>query len=517
MPNLPRRAPLMIAAAVVAALLLVVALVVVRDPVGVDPVADGTVGAAEVDALGEDLLPFYAQDVVWSDCGDGFECTTVEVPLAYADPTGERIDLALKRRPAGDAAGRLGSLVINPGGPGGSGLSLVESAGAIFSPEVLDAYDVVGFDPRGVGESTPVRCVDDAELDELRSAVYDTATPEGRDALRTDMITLADACWENSGDLLGHIDTTSVARDMDVLRAVLGEEALTYLGYSYGTSLGSTYADLFPDRVGRFVLDGAVDPALGYTELAYGQAEGFEAALRAYAADCLAGQDCPLSGSVDEAVGQVRRFFDLLVGSPLPTSSERELTQSLAVSGVLLTLYDDQYWPILSEALRAAMSSGDGSQLLFVADLVADRQADGTYSSNSTVALTAVNCLDYPVDADPAAMDAEAERLRDLSPTFGEFLAYGEIVCDVWPVDAVGRPGPLAAEGAAPILVVGTTRDPATPYPWAEAMAQQLESGTLLTYDGEGHTAYGRSNDCIREAVDSYLLDGKAPPDGLVC
>lgn len=475
-----------------------------------------TASVVELDAP-DGLQAFYAQPVTWADCGGGAECADVEVPMDYADPTGERIELALKRVLAGNPGERLGSLLINPGGPGGSGKSLVDSASLVLSADIVNVYDVVGFDPRGVGDSTPITCVSDAELDALRAAVFDTSTPEGRDSLRADMVRLADACAANTGPLLGYVDTVSAARDMDVIRSVLGDERLTYLGYSYGTALGAAYADLFPARVGRLVLDGGVDPTLGHAELGLGQAAGFEAALRGYAEDCLAGGDCPLTGSVDEAVGQVQRFFDLLAGSPLPTSSDRELTQSLAVSGVLLTLYDDQYWPILSEALRAAMTNRDGSQLLFLADLVADRQADGTYASNSTVALTAINCLDLPVNADPAAMDAEAEKLIAASPTFGRFFAYGEIACDVWPVDAVGVRGPLAAEGAAPILVVGTTGDPATPYAWSVALAEQLESGLLLTFDGEGHTAYGRSNDCVTDAVDGYLIDGVVPEDGLVC
>lgn len=486
-----------------------------REPGGT--VSPSPTPAETVGGVAKDLYAFYSQSVRWSACDGGFECATVEVPMDYADPSGGRIALAVKRLQATDPSQRIGSLLINPGGPGGSGVSLVESASYIFTPGVMAAYDVVGFDPRGVGGSTPVECVSAAELDELRAVVYDTTTQEGRDALRADMQRLGTACEEKTGEVLGFVDTVSAARDMDVLRAVLGDSELHYLGFSYGTALGAMYADLFPERVGRLVLDGAVDPALDFAELGYGQAAGFEAALRAYAADCLAGTSCPLTGSVDDAVFQVQRFFELVVGSPLPTSSGRDLTQPLAVSGVLLTLYDNQYWPILSEALRAALEDRDGSQLLYLADLVADREADGTYSSNSTVAFTAINCLDFPVNADPEFMDAEAARLREISPTFGQFLAYGEIACDVWPVDATGVREPLHAEGAAPILVVGTTGDPATPYAWAEAMADQLESARLLTFDGEGHTAYGRSNACIADAVDGYLLYGKVPAEGLVC
>jgi pimeloyl-ACP methyl ester carboxylesterase len=505
-------------AAVVALLLVLSACAWIRGDSG-DVPGEGPADATEpaVDSgVAKDLVTFYKQPVEWRACGE-FECAQVQVPLDYGDPGAAQITLAVKRLAAADPAVRVGSLLINPGGPGGSGLSLVESVPLLFSRELLDGFDVVGFDPRGVGESTPIECVDAAELDELRAADYDTRKESGRESLRADARRIAAACEATSGELLPHVDTVSAARDMDILRAVLGDPELYYLGYSYGSLLGATYADLFPGKVGRLVLDGAVDPTLTYEELGYGQAEGFEAALRSYVADCLDGRGCPLRGTVDDGVQQIQRFIALLFGSPLPTSSDRDLTQSLALSGILLTLYDDRYWPILTEALTAAMNDRDGSQLLFLADLVADREEDGTYSSNSTLAFTAVNCLDLPVDASPAAMDAAAARLRELSPTFGQFLAYGEIVCDEWPVSATGRVRPLHAQGAAPILVIGTTRDPATPYSWAVGLAEQLESGVLVSYDGEGHTAYGRSNDCIEGAVDAYLLRGEPPAEGLSC
>ncbi len=508
-------------ASVVALLLLLSACAWTRGDSGLAPSAgsDDTpveTGANERGELSKDLVPFYKQPVEWRSCAE-FECAEVQVPLDYDDPGAARITLAVKRLAAANPAGRVGSLLVNPGGPGVSGIDLVEAVPEVFSRELLDGFDVVGFDPRGVGESTPIECLGSAELDELRAVDYDTQTVTGLESLRADARRSAQACEANSGDLLPYLDTVSAARDMDILRELLGDSKLYYLGYSYGSLLGATYADLFPDRVGRLVLDGAVDPTLSYDELGYGQAAGFEAALRSYVADCLDGRDCPLRGSVDDGVAQIQRFLALLVGSPLPTSSDRDLTQSLALSGALLTLYDDRFWPILTEALTAAMNDRDGSLLLYLADYSADREDDGSYSSNSWFANTAVNCLDLPVDASPAAMDAAAARLSELSPTFGPFLAYGEILCDEWPVAATGDARPLRAEGSAPILVIGTTRDPATPYAWAEGLAGQLESGILISYDGEGHTAYGRSNDCIEGAVDGYLLRGELPADGLFC
>jgi pimeloyl-ACP methyl ester carboxylesterase len=474
------------------------------------PVVDPDVAGA--------LLPFYTQTVVWTDCEDGFECATFEVPMDYERPDGETITLAAKRYPAREQGQRLGSLVVNPGGPGGSGISLVDAVPAYFSADLVAAYDVVGFDPRGVGTSEPaVTCVEPEQLDALRAEVY-LDTPADLARYREDMQDFAAACRQNTGELLAYVDTESAARDMDVLRALLGEADLDYLGYSYGTALGATYAELFPERTGRLVLDGGVDPSLPYADYVAGQAAGFEAALRAYAANCLdSGSACPLSGDVDAAVGQVGRFLELLVGSPLPTGTDRPLTRTLAVSAISYAMYEDSFWPVLTEALTAAMRERDGSMLLFLADLSADREADGTYSSNLSAAFPAVTCLDLPVDASPEAMAAEAGRLAELAPTLGFTFSYGEIACDVWPVAPVGEPAPVSAPGAEPILVVGTTGDPATPYAWSEALAGQLESARLLTYEGLGHTAYGRSNRCVTEAVDDFLLEGTLPAEGTVC
>ncbi|MEE6295602.1 alpha/beta hydrolase [Georgenia wangjunii] len=473
--------------------------------------------AADLPAPPPGLEDVYAQEVAWEECGSRFDCTRVTVPLDYDEPDGEQIELALKRHVTEDADTRLGSLLVNPGGPGGSGTSFVEAVGMLFSEDLLAGYDVVGFDPRGVGESDAIDCVSDVELDEIRSAEYDLDTDAGLAEYTAATEELAASCAENTGELLAHVDTVSAARDLDVLRHVLGDPQLAYLGYSYGTLLGATYADLFPENVGRLVLDGAVDPALDSTGLVMGQAVGFENALRAFVEDCLAGDDCPLSGDVDDAVGQVQDLLAMAESTPLPTGTDRELTVSLMASGIILPLYEDAYWPLLSSALQAAMKDQDGSQLLLLADLGAERELDGSYSSNAQEAFPAINCLDYPVATDIEQMRAEAETLAELSPTFGSMLAFGDIACQTWPHPSDAERAPIAAEGAAPVVVIGTTGDPATPYEWSVSMADQLADAVLVTYEGQGHTAYGRSNDCITEAVDAYLLEGTLPPDGLTC
>jgi pimeloyl-ACP methyl ester carboxylesterase len=463
---------------------------------------------------------FYAQTAAWEACGEELECTTVTVPVDWEEPGGETLDLAVVRRPATDEGARIGSLLYNPGGPGASGTQLVELYGEqLVTREVLARYDLVGFDPRGVGDSAPVDCLDDAELDDYLAYDVEAETDEGLDDLTEEAQAFADGCAASAGPLLAHLGTPSAARDMDVLRAALGEERLTYLGKSYGTLLGAHYAGQFPQRVGRLVLDGALDPSNGYDDVLLGQAGGLELALRSYLQACLDGDtsdECPVRGSVDQAAEQVQRVIAQAEEQPLPTGTDRELTVTLAVSGIITPLYEDASWPVLDEALAAALV-GDGEPLLRLADLYADRNEDGTYASNLLEAFTAINCLDYAVDDSPDAMRALEDRLAQESPTFGRFLAFGETTCGLWPEEPVRAEETISASGAPPILVVGTTGDPATPYEWSVALAEQLESGRLLTWEGEGHTAYARGSRCVDAAVDGYLLDGVLPGEGATC
>ena len=479
------------------------------------------------------LESFYSQKVSWYACAKkgmaeatsgqdtGFTCAKVKVPLDYDNPGGQTIEIAVKKRAAGGDS--IGSLFVNPGGPGGSGIDLVDEAGSYFSKKLTSSYDVVGFDPRGVGASTAVDCLTDAELDAERAGANDPATPSAS-AAEERAQKMGEACTSktSTSGLLDHIDTISVARDLDILRAVDGQQALTYLGYSYGTYLGATYAELFPANTGRLVLDGAVDPSLSAEELALGQAKGFEASLRAYVESCQSSKlGCPLSGDVDSGVSQVREFLESTKTAPVPTSdSKRPLTYDLAVYGVLGSMYQTQAWPSLTLGLSQAMGKEgkpDGSALLKLADLVSFRESDGTYSNNGAEALMAVNCLDYPVQGDNASWEKNAKAIKETSPTFGSQLLYPDAYCQGWGHTSSRKREKITASGAAPILVVGTTGDPATPYAWAQALAEQLESGQLLTWEGDGHTAYGRSNDCVKKAVDTYLLNGTMPDKGLTC
>ena len=463
-----------------------------------------------------ELSRFYEQQVEWTECGD-LECATVEVPLDWEDPEGDVITLAVNRSRA-TGADVIGSLLTNPGGPGGSGVEALE--GIVMErvgKEIAERYDIVGFDPRGVAGSQPVACVDGEQMDEIVSADPDYSTEAGVQEAEDRFGALGEACLQNTGELLEHVDTVSAARDMDVLRAVLGDETLTYLGYSYGTQLGATYAALYPEKVGRMVLDGALDPTLSADELAQGQAVGFESALRAYVEDCRTGAACPLTGSVEDGMAQVKKVLDRARRNPIPTDDPaRPLTGSLAFSGIAQSLYAPDLWPWLTRGLQGALAN-DGSTLLFLADFYYDRQDDGTYASNSTEAFWAINCADDRSPSDLESMKASAAEIEAAAPTIGYYFSYGGVVCAQWPVPEAGGLDSYAAEGAAPILVIGTTNDPATPYAWAESLSALLSSGVLLTYEGEGHTAYGRSNECVDDAVDTYLLTGEAPADGTRC
>ena len=461
------------------------------------------------------LDSYYSQEVVWEPCENGFQCAKVTVPLDYGKPDGDKIQIAALK--AASTGKKSGTLLVNPGGPGASGYDFVkDAAGTHFSKPVRDNYDLVGFDPRGVKRSSPVTCLTDAERDAARAKIYALETDAGLAAALADNKAIAAQCAKQTGPALGLIDTVSSAKDLDILRAVVNDDKLNYLGYSYGTFLGSTYASLFPDNVGRMVLDGALDPSISNEELTSGQARAFEKAIRSYVADCLKAADCPLNGTVDDGVQQIRDLIGAVQQTPRTAKDGRLVNATMFVSGIITPLYNDASWPALTQALDAAMT-GDVSLMLRLADLGADRTSNGTYSSNSTFAFNAINCLDYPMVSDAAGMRAEQERLMEDSPTLGYFFAYGGTNCVDWPYKSVRTPAPVEYSGQSPIVVIGTTGDPATPVEWAASLRKQLGNASLLTWRGEGHTAYGRSNSCIGDAVDNYLVEGKVPADNTVC
>jgi pimeloyl-ACP methyl ester carboxylesterase len=460
-----------------------------------------------------DLDAFYAQQLSWTGCGQ-FECTTVTAPLDWEDPAAGTIGLSVIRSGA-TGSERIGSLLTNPGGPGASGVALVrDSLDFAVGSALQESYDIIGFDPRGVGESTAVACFDAADMD---AYLYEIpANPRGSAEWEAELTernaAFSEACEANSQGILPFITTTNAARDMDLLRGVLGDDQLHYLGYSYGTFLGATYAELYPENVGRMVLDGAIDPSISGLEVGTEQAVGFENALRAYMADCLTTQECPFRGSVDQAMADLGALLASVDRTPLPASDGRELGADSLVTAIVAALYSQANWSFLTQALSETLQ-GDPETAFLLADFYNGREG-GVYTDNSAEAFRAYNCMDYPVDGSQADQDASDALIAAEAPTIAPYWA-GPDPCDVWPYEPTGTRGPIAAAGAAPILVVGTTGDPATPYAWSVALAEQLESGTLVTNVGEGHTGYNKGNACVDDAVEAYLIDGTVPPDGL--
>jgi pimeloyl-ACP methyl ester carboxylesterase len=453
--------------------------------------------------------------VPWSDCGRGFECGSVDVPRDYADPRGPVVRLALIRLRASDPKHRIGSLLVNPGGPGESGIAFVRAgAEEIFGPEILARFDIVGFDPRGVGSSTPIRCLD--TLDHFIPQDATAATPAGLADLLGGAKTFAQQCGQRNADLLPHLSTADVARDLDQIRAAVGDARLTYLGFSYGTLIGLDYASLFPTRIRALALDGVVDPSLGEAAFREDQAVAFEGALDRFLSRCAAQASCAFHSE-----GRPGPAFDALMRQierhPLATprlKNRESVGSTQAWDAVTQSLYAQAAWPVLAEALAEARA-GDGSLLLLLGDPLRGRGPDGSYSNLADV-YSAVTCLDWPSPRDPAAYSAMARRFTAVAPRFGRLLAFNDVDCAYWPVSPARVPAPVAAPGAPPIVLVGSTGDPATPYAWAQAVARQLPSAVLVTRVGEGHTGYAVSA-CVREAVDAYLLDRAVPAAGLRC
>ncbi|MET8325134.1 alpha/beta hydrolase [Streptomyces sp. NPDC005181] len=478
-----------------------------------------TSASGSTPAAPPELLPYYTQHLTWRGCGvSGFQCATMKAPLDYAKPGAGDIKLAVSRKKATGPGKRIGSLLVNPGGPGGSAIGYLQSyAGVGYPAPVRARYDMVAIDPRGVARSEPVECLTGPQMDAY-TQVDQTPDDAAEVAELSDSFQqFADGCKQRSGKILPHVSTIETARDMDILRSLLGDEKLTYVGASYGTFLGATYAELFPARTGRLVLDGAMDPSLPSIEMNRDQTAGFETAFQSFAADCVKKSDCPLgTTSTADAATRLEQLFAGLDAKPLPTGETRKLGESLATIGVIAAMYDESTWPQLREAIAGARA-GDGSGLLALADSYYERQPNGMYA-NLMPANAAVNCLDAPpAFTGPSAVRQALPSFEKASPVFGKPLAWASLNCADWPVGASGTPHRIEAKGASPIVVVGTTRDPATPYKWAQSLAGQLSSGRLLTYEGDGHTAYGRGSNCIDTAINTYLLDGTPPAEGKRC
>jgi pimeloyl-ACP methyl ester carboxylesterase len=460
------------------------------------------------------LPAYYSQHLDWQPCDHGFQCARLLVPFDYAHPGGKRFSLPVVKLPATDPARRVAPLVINPGGPGGSGVQYALAARSEFPAALRARFDIVGFDPRGVAGSKPaLACLTGPELDKY----LDTDEMPDNAAELAPIVAqarlYAQRCEQNSGALLPYVGTENAARDLDVLRAALGQSRLTYLGKSYGTYLGTWYAQLFPRRVRALVLDGAVDPDTPSLEADITQAEGFTVAFRSFAAWCQASAGCPLG---QDAAGQLQAMIVRANSVPLANrlGPGQVADGALLLNGVAAALYSKQGWPILKTGLASAFR-GDGTVLVQLANLLLERNPDGTYS-NLVDADTAISCVDRPWPRSLAAWQAQAAAAGRAAPLFGPPNVWGNLPCAYWPVPPAPQPR-ITAAGAPPILVVGTTRDPATPYRWARALAADLSSGVLLGRNGDGHTAYGEGSGCVDTIVNAYLISLKVPRSGIVC
>ena len=457
---------------------------------------------------GDGLDGYYAQQLDWSDCNDGFECATFSVPIDYANPADGAMQISAIRKLATGTA--IGSLVLNPGGPGGSGIEYTTYAEFVVSETLRENFDIVGFDPRGVGASTPVECLNDEQTENYIALDGSPDDQTEVDQAQAMSELFAKSCATNSPETFKFLDTVSATRDIDILRELLGDEKLNWLGKSYGTFLGATYADLFPERVGRMLLDGAIDPTLTNEQLSYGQALGFELALERFVDDCSTKSDCPLSASGSAGVSEVGDLLVNLDANPITLDDGRQFTQAMGTLGIVGSLYDKQYgWPELRTNLGLAFE-GDFSGLATSVDFYTGRQSNGTFKDNSNDAIAAINCLDRPDRATTEKTVALASEWKIVAPNFGEYLAWSNISCSYWQAEATGTPKEITASGTPTILVVGTVNDPATPYAWSQALASQLSKGVLLTLDGDGHTAYYQGSKCIDEIVDNFYLTGEA-------
>ena len=468
-------------------------------------------------SLYNNLSDYYKQDLSWSTCYDNFECAELAVPIDYDRIKTGTFKISVLRYAAQDPDRRIGSLVINPGGPGASGVDYAYNAEYIFDPDLTDRFDIVGFDPRGVARSVPITCVNDAETDANYASDSKPDNEAEFQAVIAETKKFLQKCL-NKNQHLTSFSTASAARDMDILREALGEAKLNYMGKSYGTYLGALYASLFPNNIGRVILDGSVDPTISNFEQTKTQAVGFDNALQAFIADCIKLTSCPLPRDQKVATEKVLSLWQSAATNPLPVKDKNEkrtVGESLLVLGTASALYDSyEGWPELRIAIGEAVK-GYADTFLELADMYSGRQEDGTYASNEFDSGAIIDCLDFGDDRTVRQLQRDAVAIAAAAPVFGPYIALSGLTCKYFTT-----PTPVQVTKTktnATIMIIGTTGDPATPYAWAKGLARLLPNSQLLTYVGDGHTAQGRGNACIDDAVDAFYITGTLPAKELRC
>ena len=469
----------------------------------------------------QESFPQAANDestLEWSSCYETFQCATLKVPIDYSNESLGKFDIAVVRYRDPNQHDRIGSLVINPGGPGVSGVDYALNAQYVINPDVLERYDIVGFDPRGIGASTPISCLNDAEQE--ATLISDPRPDNAAEFAQVliDTQDFVDKCIARTPHI-AHFSTQEAAYDMEQLRQSLGDEKLNYLGFSYGSYLGTLYAQAFPQFVGRFVLDGAIDPNITIEEQTLVQAVAFDKALENFMVDCPLYKDCPLPKNATPAF--FTDLFNKVSQTPL-TVGKRKITEGLVVTGTASALYDDETgWPSLRTAIAQALI-GDGTTYAELADTYNSRNEDGTYQNNENDANIVIECLDWRQSQSNNEIRAKAASYKKSAPVFGPYVAYGGITCNLLNQTLNRTPADNSKNAqikntATPVLVIGTTQDPATPYAWAKALSKYIVGSHLITLEAEGHTGYGRVSGCIDDAVDLYLVSGETPAKNLTC
>ena len=453
------------------------------------------------------LADYQSQKLIWSDCDKGVQCATMQVPVDYANiEPNQSFSIFILRHQASNTSARLGSIVVNPGGPGGSGVDYAYNWDTIISKAVSDRYDIVGFDERGVSHSQPIRCLTDAQEDAYLSADGKVNGQKGLDAAIAAAKDFADKCAAAAGNRLGHYGTIDSARDMELLRGLLGDKRLNFMGKSYGTYLGTLYANLYPSHVGRMILDGAIDPKESVANQNIYQAKGFDLALKSY-----------LTANSTITSKEITDLLDQLHTKPIVVGS-RSLTQSLAITGIASGLYDNQTgWPMLTAAFSDIFKKNSGAKLLAMADDYNYRDSNGHFTSNQQDLQQIISCLDFADPRTVAQIESDQAAFTKAAPIFGPYLGYAGLSCKYWHVPALVTTDFTPLNSVTPILVIGVTRDPATPYQWAISLHQDFAQSQLLTFDGDGHTGHNRGSSCIDSKVDQYFLTGAVPAAPVTC